>query len=155
MEGEIEPKSSAGVREIPILAPLLPYVEAQRAGCAWSDDPAGLVLGASRRGAFGYTGLRGRSERAFTAAGIKRVTLHEARHSFASYLAASGIGIKDLTVILGHSSVTVSLDRYGHLFEAGKAQTAAQINAWLEAADTQSRVAQLEGDASKLVSGSA
>ena len=72
------------------------------------------------------------------------MTLHEARHSFASYLAASGIGIKDLTVILGHSSVTVSLDRYGHLFEAGKAQTAAQINAWFETADTASRVAQIE-----------
>jgi hypothetical protein len=51
-------------------------------------------------------------------------------------------------VILGHSSVTVSLDRYGHLFAGALAQTAAQINAWLEAADTQSRVAQL-GTSSK------
>jgi integrase len=143
-EGEIDPKSNAGVRDIPILNPLQPYLEAQRAACPWSSDPAALVLGASRRGAFGATGLNKRSAKALAAAGLKYVTLHEARHSFASYLAASGIGIKDLTVILGHSSVTVSLDRYGHLFEAGKAQTAAQINAWLEAADTQSRVAQLE-----------
>jgi integrase len=143
-EGEIEPKSTAGVREIPILSPLRPVLEAQRSACPWSDDPVGLVLGASRRGAFGYTGLRKRSEKAFTAAGIQRVTLHEARHSFASYLAASGIGIKDLTVILGHSSVAVSLDRYGHLFEAGRAQTAAQINAWFEASDSQSRVAELD-----------
>ncbi len=30
-----------------------------------------------------------------------------------------------------------------HLFEAGKAETAAKINAWLEAADTGSRLAQL------------
>jgi integrase len=101
----------------------------------------------SRRSPLGYNGLRGRSAVGFAAAGVKRVTLHEARHSFASFLAASGIGIKDLTVILGHSSVTVSLDRYGHLFEAGKAQTAAQINAWFRAADTQHRMAQLEADA--------
>ena len=149
VEGEIKPKSTAGVRDVPILAPLLPHLAAQRSSCAWSSDPEGLVLGASRRSPLGYNGLRGRSAAGFNAAGLKRVTLHEARHSFASYLAASGIGIKDLTVILGHSSVTVSLDRYGHLFEAGKAQTAAQINAWFDSADTQARLAQLgaaEGD---------
>jgi integrase len=146
-EGEIDPKSTAGVRDVPILTPLLPHLAAQRAACAWSTDPDGLVLGSSRRGPLGYNGLRGRSTIGFAAAGVKRVTLHEARHSFASYLAASGIGIKDLTVILGHSSVTVSLDRYGHLFEAGKAQTAAQINAWFHAADTERRLAQLKTDA--------
>lgn len=143
-EGEIRPKSTAGVRDVPILAPLLPHLAAQRAACFWSDDPEALVLGSSRRSPLGYNGLRGRTDVGLAAAGIKRVTLHEARHSFASFLAASGIGIKDLTVILGHSSVTVSLDRYGHLFEAGKAQTAAQINAWFASADTASRVAQLE-----------
>jgi integrase len=105
------------------------------------------VLGASRRSPLGFNGLRGGSAAGFKAADLKRVTLHEALHSFASYLAAAGIGIKDLTVILGHSGVTVSLDRYGHLFEAGKAQTAAQINAWLEAADTASRVSQLDQEA--------
>ena len=144
VEGEIEPKSSAGVREVPILAPLRPFLDTQRSLSAWSGDPSGLVLGASRRSAFGYTGLRSRSTRAFAAAGLQRVTLHEARHSFASYLAASGIGIKDLTVILGHSSVTVSLDRYGHLFEGTLAQTAARINTWLEEADTRSGVAQVD-----------
>jgi integrase len=142
-EGEIEPKSSAGVREIPILAPLRPLLGAQRAACDWADEPNGLVLGASRRGAFGYTGLRKRTAKALTGANLKHVTLHEARHSFASYLAASGIGLKELTSIMGHSSVTVSLDCYGHLFEGAMASTAARIDAWLDAADTQSRVAQL------------
>jgi integrase len=142
-EGEIEPKSTAGVRDVPILAPLRPYLAAQRAACPWSDDPGALVLGASPRGAFGYTGLRKRTAKALTAARLKHVTLHEARHSFASYLAASGIGLKELTSIMGHSSVTVSLDRYGHLFEGAMASTTARIDAWFEAADTQSRMAQL------------
>jgi integrase len=132
------------VRDIPILAPLLPHLAARRASCAWSSEPSGSCsepLAASPSD----TGLRKRSARALAAEGLGHVTLHEARHSFASYLAASGIGIKELTVILGHSSVTVSLDRYGHLFEGALAQTAAQINAWFEASDTRSRVAQLEG----------
>jgi integrase len=142
-EGEIEPKSGAGVRDVPILARLEPYLTAQRAACAWADDPQGRVLGATRRSPFGYTGLRGRSKRALIAAKLPYVTLHEARHSFASFLAAAGIGIKDLTVILGHSSVVVSLDRYGHLFEGALATTAAQLNAWLDASDTKNRVTQL------------
>ena len=145
-EGEIEPKSTAGVRDVPILAPLRPYLAEQRAACSWSDDPGALFLGASPRGAFGYTGLRKRTAKALTAAKLKHVTLHEARHSFASYLAASGIGLKELTSIMGHSSVTVSLDRYGHLFEGAMASTAARIDAWLDAADTASRVAQLEAE---------
>lgn len=143
VEGETLPKSTAGVREVPILARLAPYLAAQRAACPWADDLEGLMLGATRGSAFGYTGLRGRSKRALIAAKLPHVTLHEARHSFASFLAAAGIGIKDLTVILGHSSVTVSLDRYGHLFEGALATTAAQLNAWLDASDTKSRVVQL------------
>ena len=144
VEGETLPKSSAGVRDVPILARLAPHLANQRAACAWADDPASLVLGVTRGSAFGYTGLRGRSKRALIAAKLPHVTLHEARHSFASFLAAAGVGIKDLTVILGHSSVVVSLDRYGHLFEGALDQTRSQINAWLDAADTQRRVAQLE-----------
>jgi integrase len=92
----------------------------------------------------GYTGLRKRSAKAFGTAGLAHVTLHEARHSFASFLAAADIGVKELTVILGHSSVVVSLDRYGHLFEGALATTAARMDAWLATADTQSRVAQLD-----------
>jgi site-specific recombinase XerD len=127
-----------------ILALLRPYLAAQRTACAWSDDPAALVLGASPRGAFGYTRLRKRTAKALTAAKLKHVTPHEARHSFASYLAASGIGLKELTSIKGHSSVTVSLDRYGHLFEGAMAGTAAQIDAWFAASDARSRSAKSE-----------
>jgi integrase len=142
-EGEITPKSAAGVRDVPILEPLRAHIAERRASCEWSSDPAGLVLGATRRTAFGYTGIRKRTAKALAAAGLAHVTLHEARHSFASYLAASGISLKGLTTILGHSSVTVSLDRYGHLFEGALAQEAAQVNAWLAAADTKSRIEQL------------
>jgi integrase len=47
-----------------------------------------------------------------------------------------------------HSSVTVSLDRYGHLFEGALDQTRSKIDAWLGAADSNTRVEQLalQGD---------
>jgi integrase len=41
--------------------------------------------------------------------------LHECRHSYAAYAMAAGINPKALSSYMGHSSITVTLDRYGHL----------------------------------------
>jgi hypothetical protein len=77
--GRDRPKSRAGVRDIRILKPLLSHLAARRASCAWSDDPAALVLGASPRGAFGTSGLRDRSAKALADAGLKYATPRSTR----------------------------------------------------------------------------
>ena len=41
--------------------------------------------------------------------------LHEARHTCASVLIAAGMNAKAITHYLGHSSIDVTFDRYGHL----------------------------------------
>lgn len=43
------------------------------------------------------------------------VTLHECRHSYAAFMIAAGVNAKALCTYMGHSTITVSLDRYGHL----------------------------------------
>lgn len=141
--GEIPPKSDAGTRDIPILAGLKPYLSAQRARCRWSNDPAGLVLGESERTPFGPKAFAARSTKAWDAAGLPRVTTHQARHSFASFLIAAGADVKTLTTLMGHGSARMSLDTYGHLFDGAVAETALRVNAWLEAADTESRLRQV------------
>jgi integrase len=142
--GEVEPKSAAGHRSVPILAPLSPYLAAQRERCAWADRPTGLVFGSSVRTPFGYGALYRRATKAWAAANLPRVTPHQARHSFASFLIASGVTVKALTTYMGHGSSRLSLDTYGHLFPSEAVQDAAQINAWLETANTKSRLSQLE-----------
>ena len=42
--------------------------------------------------------------------------IHDLRHTCASLLIAEGANIKALQQHLGHSSATVTLDRYGHLY---------------------------------------
>jgi len=48
------------------------------------------------------------------AAGIE-LNLHGLRHTFASMMLASGVNIKEISQMLGHSSVNITLDIYAHL----------------------------------------
>jgi len=45
---------------------------------------------------------------------------------------------------MGHSSITITLDRYGHLMPGNEDEGAALLDAYLERANTAARLAQLE-----------
>jgi integrase len=49
-------------------------------------------------------------------AGVGGLTPHELRHTCASLAIAAGANVKVLQTLLGHKTVTLTLDRYGHLF---------------------------------------
>ncbi len=65
---------------------------------------------------------------AWQAAGLEAVTLHEARHTYASLMIAAGVGFKSLQTYMGHASITVTLDRYGHLLPGTGANDAALLD---------------------------
>jgi hypothetical protein len=48
-------------------------------------------------------------------AGLAQIRFHDLRHSFASLLIAQGEHPKYISEQLGHASVQITLDRYGHL----------------------------------------
>jgi integrase len=52
---------------------------------------------------------------ALEAAGLKHVSVHSLRHSFASVMLASGASVKALATCLGHSSPVMTLNVYSHL----------------------------------------
>ena len=45
---------------------------------------------------------------------------------------AAGVNAKALSVYMGHSSITVTLDRYGHLMPGHEDEAAAMLAAYLE-----------------------
>jgi integrase len=49
---------------------------------------------------------------------LRRARFHDVRHTHAALLIAQGAHPKAIQYRLGHSSITVTLDRYGHLFPA-------------------------------------
>jgi hypothetical protein len=57
--------------------------------------------------------------------------LHEARHTFASLMIAAGVNAKALSTYMGHSSITITLDRYGHLFPGNEGEAAGLLDARL------------------------
>lgn len=46
-----------------------------------------------------------------------RYGLHTLRHFFATYMIERGVAPKRLQGMLGHSSLVMTMDTYGHLFE--------------------------------------
>jgi integrase len=103
----------------------------------------GLVFGRSAETPFQLTTIYGRAERAWRAAGLTVIGLHECRHTCASYFIAAGVNAKTLSTFLGHASITVTLDRYGHLFPGSEVEAAGLLDAYLERADSGGRIAQL------------
>lgn len=61
------------------------------------------------------------------AAGLGTWTPHELRHSAASLLIAQGVPLKVVSETLGHSSIRVTADVYGHLLEPAKVEAAAAM----------------------------
>jgi integrase len=64
-------------------------------------------------------------------AGLNPIGLHECRHTFASLMIAAGVNAKALSVYMGHASITITLDRYGHLMPGNETEAAGLRDAYL------------------------
>ena len=139
IEREQEVKSAAGNRRVPILDPLAAELTAHKGRTRRDGD--GLVFGATAIKPFTPESVRRRSLAAWEAqnarrdqAGVERlspITLHEARHTCASLLIAADVNAKALSVIMGHSTIAMTFDTYGHLMPGGLDEAAATTNAYL------------------------
>jgi integrase len=80
------------------------------------------VFGRSAGLPFSPKTLAQRASRAWEAAALRPIGLHECRHTFASLMIAAGVNAKALQTFMGHASITITLDRYGHLFPGARAR---------------------------------
>jgi hypothetical protein len=48
-------------------------------------------------------------------AGLRHFTYYDLRHTFGSHLIAAGVDLKTVSTLMGHSSIAVTLDIYGHM----------------------------------------
>jgi hypothetical protein len=62
------------------------------------------------------------------------VRIHSLRHTYASMLIAQGENVKYISSQLGHASVQITIDRYGHLFPDEKRTAAARLEQQLASA---------------------
>lgn len=59
--------------------------------------------------------------------GLPRLTLHQLRHTHASLLLQEGVNPKVIQERLGHSSINITMDIYGHLMPSMQEQAALKI----------------------------
>jgi integrase len=130
-EGEITPKSRAGTRDVPIPSALRSHLAAHRLA---ASRAAGLVFGRSPSDPFNPATVNARARAAWAAAALDPIGLHEARHSYASLMIAAGVNAKALSTYMGHSSVTITYDRYGHLMPGNAGEAVALVDSFLERA---------------------
>jgi integrase len=118
-----EPKTEKSRRSVPLTAPVVAMLRDHRqrqlaerlaAGSAWQDQD--LVFSTE----LGHPLDPRNALRTFTStvrkAGLPAsVTLHTLRHSVASTMLARGAPIKTVSHLLGHSSIAITGDVYGHV----------------------------------------
>jgi integrase len=125
-EGELPPKSESGRRVVPITVPLRGLLNDHRAPHGREGPIFARRPWSSRAPA--------RARRAWQDAGLPVLTLHEARHTFASLALAAGWNVKVLSTFMGHGSITITLDTYAHLLDGAEAEAGAMLDAYLAAA---------------------
>lgn len=103
----LPPKTSASDRVVPIAATLTPLIERYR-------QESGYVL-TRLNGKFTEPRLlQNKFSNYIKACGIENAHFHTLRHTFATRCVESGMDIKSLSEILGHSDVKTTLNKYVH-----------------------------------------
>ena len=131
--GPIEPKSRAGRRRVPLARPLRILLAAHRLA-AGEVEGDGLVFGRSGGKPLAADALIERAQRIWAEQGLDPIGLHECRHSYASFMIAAGVNAKALSTYMGHSSITMTLDRYGHLMPGNEDEAAGLLERYLSQA---------------------
>ncbi len=129
--GRMAPKSWAGRRTVPVPAALRQYLLEHR---LVRGRRSGLFFGRDDGRPFSNQATTERARRRWRRAGLEPIGLHECRHTYASFMIAAGVNAKALSTYMGHSSITITLDRYGHLMPGSEAEAAGLLEAYLEPA---------------------
>ena len=123
----VSPKSAKGRRKVPIAAVLRDRLVDHR----MASEADGLVFGRSPVTPFAPGAVTHRAAKAWADAGLDRIVLHEARHTFASLMIAAGVNAKALSTYMGHASINITMDRYGHLMPGSEAEAAQLLDEYL------------------------
>ena len=106
LKGLVSPKSNRE-RHIPLDAEVYDALARRR-------QSAGYVFTTPQRRPFDSMRLIRQLETVCHAAGVRRVTWHTLRHTFATHLAMKGVPIPTVQALLGHSSITTTM-KYAHV----------------------------------------
>lgn len=115
------PKTQASYRDVPLPPGLAEELRAWRAS-GWTENPGDFVFPTRNGKAIlqpdwqCWMWPRILRVAGMPADGGNRLRTHDLRHFAASLFIEQGVAPKRLQYVLGHTSITMTFDRYGHLF---------------------------------------
>ena len=132
-----KPKTSSGEDRVVALAPeLVGALIAHQLQQAGQRDIAGSACGGTglvftRADGTGWNPnwVSARFQQLGERAGLRRIHFHDLRHGTASLALANGVDMAVVSKMLGHSTVSFTIDRYTHLLEGVGQQAAAAVAA--------------------------
>jgi integrase len=115
--GEVgAPKTTAGMRTVPLSAQLVAMLKAHKIKSRFSK-PEDLIFTNGQGHHIGHDNLvKRRFLPLFEATKIARFSWHGLRHFAVSTWIEAGLAPKTVQTFAGHASLQVTMDRYGHLF---------------------------------------
>ena len=117
--GEVgPPKSDAGMRVVPLSSIMLHSLKEWRLQSKFSGDED--LIFANKRGRYMCHDnlVKRRYKSALVAAEVFDINWHSLRHYTVSTWIEAGLAPKTVQTFAGHSSLAVTMDRYGHLFSS-------------------------------------
>ena len=132
------PKTQAGLRSISLDPALVALLRSHRArqlreklaaGSAYEDS--GYLVADELGKVYHPASISGWFEAATAKAGLPRVRLHDCRHAAASFMLGAGEPVKTVSEVLGHASVTVTLQTYAHSIPGSHEKAGARLSASL------------------------
>lgn len=100
--------------------------EMLEAGTQWQES--GLVFTTTKGGPLSDGVVRDRFYRILENAGLRCQRFHDLRHSCASLLIAQGAQSREVMEQLGHSTIVMTLNRYAHIFQEARRETANKMD---------------------------
>jgi integrase len=123
-----EPRACLAGRLEPTVVVTRPGVMHHRTSGAAPVSPP-VEGGRRRRPSFRYRSWRP----ATTAASLDGLRIHDLRHTAVALWIAAGANPKEVAVRAGHSSVSFTLDRYGHLYPESDARLRDRLDTFFTA----------------------
>ncbi len=133
-----EPKTAAGVRSVPLddaLVAMLRKHKARQAGeklaAGTAYEEGGYVVADELGRPYHPDYVSGRFDTLVAELGLRRIRLHDTRHTAASLMLSSGVPVKVVQEMLGHSSPTITLSIYAHTLPGMAQEAGAALSASL------------------------
>jgi integrase len=121
-EGERQLKTATSVRDVPVPEPLARLLAEHMT--RFPIGPSDLLFQTPYND---YRAARRVFSRACLVAGLRGVTLHDLRHTFAVHAAQAGVPIPRIQKLLGHATVAMAMRYMKHAPEAYFAEDAAKV----------------------------